>query len=689
MTLERVAEISPFDYEKAGRFLGAIDQDAEEVLAGFPDDQPAIERLFRRITEKGEGEKPIRKPETLARLAEITELGPPRLGEIVGAFAARDLLVLRELGKEGIEVDLPHECLGWKWKRLKDWIDQEAALAKSLEFLKDSTEKKQFLTGSALAEALQLREQGKLDGLWPRRYLSETNLIGVNKWLDRSKLRDEAERLRLNTERRRARLTALVAGLVALGLAGLSSWAWKLKVLSDEDRYVAQNANRKAEEALQEQKRITEDLQLQNLEARRLALINNGALAEADDDLIAIAQMTRRPESPFDHLQKSQAFTAIGDLENALKEASRALEIAPDNLEALSNVGYVKGLLPKEDFGELEMRRYLQKEKAPHSYHPYLSLAVIQGMQGKYDDAQRSIESALANFQYTNETAFSNVLFPDLQDDIGSKVIYTLDSDIYAAMYYEPAILHFLKGGGGFEEALEKADCRVYLEHYCRHAADVGADRIPSPVARSKTPFLLALNWAYMHYRARPDDYGALAAYGALWERAAEFRRSYKSRALHYYIIFHEERASPLHRQQVARYSEVAKFVELRLARLHDEGVSDYIKDDDPLVLAVQALAVQALEVEALAKDNLARANDPRANDPQASALAKKDLALANDLLTKAIRKAEKDQRSNDLLIRLLIQRAGVRKKAKDMTGKTEDCKRIRELAPGNVAACP
>lgn len=684
MTLERAAEISPFDYEKAGRFGGAIDQDAEGVLAGFPDDQQTIERLFRRITEKGEGEKPIRKPETLARLAEITELDPPRLGEIVAAFAARDLLVLRESGTKGVEVDLPHECLGWKWKRLKDWIDQEAALAKSLEFLRDSTEKKQFLTGSALAEALQLREQGKLNGPWPRRYLSETNLTDVNQWLDRSKLRDEAERLRLNTERRRTRITAIIALLVVLGLAGLTSWAWRLKARADEQSHEAQIANQKAQnanieflEALHEQKRITKDLQLQNLEARRLALINNGDLEEADDSLIALE--TRPTYLSFYHLKKSQALTAIGDLENALKEATRALEISPDSLDAVFNLGYVKGLLPKEDFGEAEMRRY--RKAYPHNFHPHLSLAVIQGMQGKYDDAQRSIKLALDNFQYNNETAFSNVLFPDVQEDIGGKVIYTLDNDLYAAMNYEPAILHFVRGGGGFEETLEKADCRVYLEHYCQHAADAGADKNPSPVARSKTPFLLALNWAYMHYRARPDDYGALAAYGALWERAAEFRRSYKSRALRAYEIFQAKRASPLPRQQIARYQEVAKFVDLRLTRLRTEGVSDdtEIKEDDPL-----ALAEQALEVETFAKDNLARASDP-----QASALAKKDLARANELLTLAIQKAEKDQRSNDLLIRLLIQRAGVRKEANDMTGKKADCNRILELAPRNVVACP
>src|SRR5205809_7965423 len=104
MTPEREVQISLEDYEKAGRFKDAINQEAEAVLARFPDEQKAIEAVFQRITEKGGGEKPIRKPETLPVLAQIAGLDPARLREIVDAFAARDLLVLRESEKEEVQV---------------------------------------------------------------------------------------------------------------------------------------------------------------------------------------------------------------------------------------------------------------------------------------------------------------------------------------------------------------------------------------------------------------------------------------------------------------------------------------------------------------------------------------------------------------------------------------------------------
>jgi len=241
MTTGQQAEITLAHYDLAGGLKGAINQDAERVLDQFPaDEQAAISRLFQRITEKGEGEKPVRKPETLSVLAKLTGLDLARLRVIVDAFAARDLLVLRQVEKTEIQVDLPHECLGWKWDRLARWIDEEAALAKSLEFLSESTKKKQWLSGSALAEARQLHELGRLDGLWPRRYLSKTDLAEVTRWVVESEARDQAEQVRLDNERRRARWTALVAGLVALTLGGLSWWAWSLKGRADEEKRSAE-----------------------------------------------------------------------------------------------------------------------------------------------------------------------------------------------------------------------------------------------------------------------------------------------------------------------------------------------------------------------------------------------------------------------------------------------------------------
>jgi WD40 repeat protein len=222
MTSQREPDISFSQYERAGGLKGAIDEDAEMVFGRFPDEKTAIERLFQRITEKGDGEKPIRKPDKMSVLAEIANLDLARMSKIVDAFAGRDLLVRRRLQEEEIQVDLPHECLAWKWERLRNWIDQEATIAKSLQFMSESAKKAQRLTGSALAEARQLREQRRLEGLWPTRYLSETELLEVRRWLDESEKWDREERLRLDRERRRAKRNFWISLSATIVMAGLT-----------------------------------------------------------------------------------------------------------------------------------------------------------------------------------------------------------------------------------------------------------------------------------------------------------------------------------------------------------------------------------------------------------------------------------------------------------------------------------
>ena len=125
------------DFEKAGGLKRAISKQADLVLNRFHSERGAIRKLFQRLTDQGEGDKPVRKPETLPVLELVTGLPADRLALIVKAFVENGLLVTRALENGEIEVDLPPECIAWKWKRLAGWIEEEVAEAKSLRFLRD------------------------------------------------------------------------------------------------------------------------------------------------------------------------------------------------------------------------------------------------------------------------------------------------------------------------------------------------------------------------------------------------------------------------------------------------------------------------------------------------------------------------------------------------------------------------
>lgn len=233
MTSNREPDISFHEYERVGGLRGAINKDAETVFGLFPDERLAIEKAFQRITEKGDGEKPVRKPEEISVLASVANLDLAGMSMIVDAFAERDLLVKRKV-PEGIQVDLPHECLAWKWERLKDWIDREATLAKSLQFMSESAKKEQRLTGSALAEARQLREQGRLQGLWATRYISEAELLAVRFWLNESESWEREEQRRLDRERLRAKRNFWISLGATTVMAGLTILAVYLAFRSSE-----------------------------------------------------------------------------------------------------------------------------------------------------------------------------------------------------------------------------------------------------------------------------------------------------------------------------------------------------------------------------------------------------------------------------------------------------------------------
>lgn len=238
-------ELTLTDVDRVQGLKGAINRDAEQIFAQFgkfPHEQQPIQRLFQRITEQGEGDKPVRTPEALSVLSRITGADLESLRSIVAAFTERGLLVARELENGETEVDLPHECVAWKWERLRIWIASEAMAAKTLRFLWDSVRAKRWLTGSVLSEAQRFRDEAGPIREWAKRYLAEAEIAGLIEWINQSERREKAERERLIRERQRARITAAVAGLVVLVVGCLLGWAILSQKREEQEKNKAQIA---------------------------------------------------------------------------------------------------------------------------------------------------------------------------------------------------------------------------------------------------------------------------------------------------------------------------------------------------------------------------------------------------------------------------------------------------------------
>src|SRR6516164_8985682 len=200
-TPTRDAQLSSSDFSQTGGLKGAIDRQAEDLFKSFPaEEQAAIQKLFQGVTERGEGDRPIRHPEVLDHLQSLTGLPADRLTQIVDAFVGSRLLVKRSLENGKTEIDLPHECVTWKWERLKGWIEEEARAAKSLQFWLQSESNRQPLAGSSLAEAEKMRSSGRLTGQWAKRYLCDADAGRLDTWIAESATREQAEQARKQAE---------------------------------------------------------------------------------------------------------------------------------------------------------------------------------------------------------------------------------------------------------------------------------------------------------------------------------------------------------------------------------------------------------------------------------------------------------------------------------------------------------
>jgi WD40 repeat protein len=208
--------INDQDYTAVGGWKNAINREAERVLSRFPADEEKIQLVFQWITDRGTGEKPVRRPRPLAECAEVSGLGQERLREIVEGFQSRGLLKPSDGTGESL-VDLPHESVMWQWTRLQSWIVQETERAAQLRFLLQSARQQVPLVGLALDSALKLRVQWKSQPALTLRYLQKTELEAVDSWVAHS------ERLVRAKRRRRVWILAGIATLVGM-LAILAVW---------------------------------------------------------------------------------------------------------------------------------------------------------------------------------------------------------------------------------------------------------------------------------------------------------------------------------------------------------------------------------------------------------------------------------------------------------------------------------
>ncbi len=431
--------------------------------------------------------------------------------------------------------------------------------------------------------------------------------------------RRQAEERENRTRRqlRKARMTA--AGFGILLVAALVAVGWAIRANKEAKREAkrageAEDRYRRSAELAQ---RTADLAQRSAIQVRSLSLNNNSTILALIDKMLENAAPE---ESGMLHYLRAQTLSVLGKHNEAINEYKELLKIDPDNVLYSSGLGY-EYINIGDTAKALEATNFALEQKQT-GVAAFMNQGYLLGATGDYEGATRAIKMAIERFAYTGPQSYiiQSTISPDIKAATGQNELIVDEIEACNSLYYQLASIKAFAGDPGFPAALEAADAH------------------PITVAE----VLFALNHGWRQLENRPEDYGALAAEGALWERAG-----FKEWAKELYTRFEKTHAA----KGAARYSELAKWVDQRLEALRPY---QFPKPAPPrtslLVLEAQEQSEQG------------------------------NLDQAIELLNQGIAK-EPDN------IELLISRAGILLSARRYADMKKECDAIIAKAPGTAVA--
>ncbi len=532
-------------YERIGTLTGALNQQADEAFAELtPRGQELAPRIFKRLTEKGADNREVRRPATVAELAEVSGAGVAEVVAVIEVFRApgRSFLmppVGRVLAPDS-SVDISHESLIRGWSRLRAWVEEEAASAEMYHRLAETAEL--HAAGQAglwrdpdLQLALDWRTRNAPTETWARRY--QADFARALAFLEQSQAAEKRARAAEERDRRQRRL--LRHGVIAaLAIGCIVSW-----IFASQARVARKKAERAEAKALAgERSARSEQLRVRRQNLDKFAFVT---MAER------LVELTVPEEAALWQSSKANALSWLQKHDEATQTYEAILEQNPDDAAAHFSLGYHYLVAGKVAPSLEHTERALAAD--PNSWVGHQNRAIALAGLGRFHEAQKALAKADETFHPEGIEFLETVLAPDIPKATGRTVLLVEDAAVHEASAAAMANFQAFEGVAGFEEA-------VRAVHRSEHQVET---------------YLTAINWCWLQLKFRPQDYGALAAQGAWWEGAG-----YKPWARRVFLEFsqrHEQARDP-------RYAELSRWVAGRLRALQDEKLPEPASDPDTLV---------------------------------------------------------------------------------------------------------
>jgi hypothetical protein len=312
---------------------------------------------------------------------------------------------------------------------------------------------------------------------------------------------------------------------------------------ASEDAARAHVAERTAAASAMRAKTALDSAKESERRLRRGRLQDNNLIYELANRLEQISPTT---EIAHWSLVKGNAEIQMRNFDGATDEFTKTLGAEPDNISALLNRSYLYNVVGRPEKAVEDSSAALKIN--PNSAVASLNLSIGLGLLGRYDEARSSVDKGIHTFMHVGYGEYPQTyVSPEIQEATGRIVIDADGETALTALHYELANLSAIAGREDFEATLQAADKRP----------------------RSANAYLFALNWAWLNYQQRPQDFGALAVQGALWERAG-----FPDRALHYYDAFLiHYRSHQTQKPDEDRYDRLARLVRRWKASVRSENI--------------------------------------------------------------------------------------------------------------------
>jgi tetratricopeptide (TPR) repeat protein len=408
-------------YEAVGTMSDALSEHADEAFNELPDarSRQLAEVLFKALTERGADNREIRRPTCLRDICDIANASAAEMIAVIEVFraAGRSFLMPPAGGPLRPEtvIDISHESLIRNWRRLKEWVKDEAESARIYRRLAGAAmDYKQgaggLLDDVTLQYVLKWRDTAKPDPAWGARY--HPAFANAMSYLEESRTardtriaaEEERERRELETARafaekqarsahRMRRLTAAL-GVILLFALGTTAYAVVMGV--------------KAKRSERRTLTLVGDLAASQLKVAQEKTAAANAQRNADEkERIALAEERNAAEAKADAARATAAAT------EARKQAAIDKQLAADNL-VKARVATAKAEAKEKEIKEAGDRDDLLRNsiQATRRDDPEDALQYLKKLKNQ-------LESAAASSTNSNSTRFVKELGWTLSD-IGS-----------------------------------------------------------------------------------------------------------------------------------------------------------------------------------------------------------------------------------------------------------------------------